>query len=574
MSGKDREDTINKYSIFSLENLINVIWVTSCGIFATIYIVTAAPHLGSTFDEPLYVEEEVGISTGKSMGNLLHVGTMPLPMHIQSTALKIHRLFTGKQLNIETNYEEILRISRLGNLPFLWLLLIFSFRLAKNFGNSWSGRLTVFLLATEPNLLAHSMLATAEIAISSCFILFVFYYIRGRDGSYCQRVLIPTVLFALLLSAKASGLVFGILTMIAVECHRLIWHEAISFQHPIRVKEMIQQIWRASHRFRRETMTIVFLGTVLMCIYCGSDWKAEASFVKWAVALPESSFRTAILWFAEHFRLFPNGLEGIAYQIKHNLKGNGAYLFETWYTKPIWFYFPVAISLKLTIPILFLSLCLVIRSSKILLSPLGIIFVLLFLNSVTYRVQIGIRMILPIICLWFIILGIGYTFIVQSSRYPRIWQGILTVSLGTILWPVLTIWPNPLTFFNLFGGGSENGYLCLSDSNYDWGQGLKELTNWCEEHRDHSTQVWYFGRDPMYGRHPSYTPAILHQFPIKNTADFYTQVHGDYLAVGTTILFGRPHLSPAADISLEEIRKRQPIARTSTFFIYDFTKEP
>ena len=45
--------------------------------------------------------------------------------------------------------------------------------------------------------------------------------------------------------------------------------------------------------------------------------------------------------------------------------------------------------------------------------------------------------------------------------------------------------------------GRRAGWLfVLSDSNYDWGQGLKELLEWRDAHRVDVVDVWYFGLDP------------------------------------------------------------------------------
>ena len=51
-------------------------------------------------------------------------------------------------------------------------------------------------------------------------------------------------------------------------------------------------------------------------------------------------------------------------------------------------------------------------------------------------------------------------------------------------------------------GGPEHGYLLLSDSNYDWGQGLKELARWQEKRAGPGPLAVceYFGTDPAVDR--------------------------------------------------------------------------
>jgi hypothetical protein len=66
----------------------------------------------------------------------------------------------------------------------------------------------------------------------------------------------------------------------------------------------------------------------------------------------------------------------------------------------------------------------------------------------------------------------------------------------------------------------------------------------------------------------------LHCLPVKCPEDVLDRVRGHYLAVGATILYGSLLGDDGAShrVALELLRRRQPVARTSTFFIYDFTR--
>ncbi|SPJ14598.1 hypothetical protein SBDP2_1740003 [Syntrophobacter sp. SbD2] len=64
--------------------------------------------------------------------------------------------------------------------------------------------------------------------------------------------------------------------------------------------------------------------------------------------------------------------------------------------------------------------------------------------------------------------------------------------------------------------------------------------------------------------------------------DFIARFRGRYLAVGTTYLYGgyiieNPNkgqrLEKSALIAIRYLRTIQPVARTTTFLIYDFTDE-
>jgi hypothetical protein len=120
-------------------------------------------------------------------------------------------------------------------------------------------------------------------------------------------------------------------------------------------------------------------------------------------------------------------------------------------------------------------------------------------------------------------------------------------------------WPNGLNYANRLWGGPERTYLLLSDSNSDWGQGLKELTVWQQRHRIDRMDVVYFGTDPSIHRlplRPVFLPELHPESPCESR----------YLAVSTTALYGHTQSATPAAVYL---RSRTPIGRTSTFLIFD-----
>jgi hypothetical protein len=60
-------------------------------------------------------------------------------------------------------------------------------------------------------------------------------------------------------------------------------------------------------------------------------------------------------------------------------------------------------------------------------------------------------------------------------------------------------YPDYIPFFNLPSGGSRGGLNLLSDSNLDWGQDLRLLSKWQDQHSDLPIYMCYFGMaDPAY----------------------------------------------------------------------------
>ncbi len=171
-----------------------------------------------------------------------------------------------------------------------------------------------------------------------------------------------------------------------------------------------------------------------------------------------------------------------------------------------------------------------------------------------------------------------------------LWARALTLSLSysltlliaaSVVWTAsaaLLVWPHGLCYTNVFWGGTEQGYLWLSDSNYDWGQGLKELARWRQRHGDGPLDVWYFGSDPSLPSLPM-REIHFHTLSIKGPEDFIAQVRGHHLAVSTTLLYGSVKASLRSSDSAAEayeqvvavLHGHRPVDRTATFLIYDFT---
>ena len=126
-----------------------------------------------------------------------------------------------------------------------------------------------------------------------------------------------------------------------------------------------------------------------------------------------------------------------------------------------------------------------------------------------------------------------------------------------------------MSYTNSLWGGTERGYLYLSDSNYDWGQGLLELARWQSTHGGGTLDVWYFGSDPRVGA-PPLRLLPLHIMPIEQPQDVLAYAHGR-LAVGTTFLYGTD-VTEAHRQAATFLRTLEPVGRTTTFFIYDLSQ--
>jgi hypothetical protein len=546
----------------------DVAWLAFCLAASTWWCVTASGRLGATFDEPTYIR--LGLEswrTGTSR-RLLDLGTMPLPVHVQTLPLYLWERWRGERFNVDGDMDRLLPVARLGTLPFWWLVLVFGWRAGRQMAGSAGGYFAVAFLAAEPNLLAHAALATTDVAVTAFLLAMVCWFQAGREASWWRRVGLPALWLGLAILCKASGLVFGLVGMVALEAGR----RAVAMPGPWpKARAAIGGV--GGRPFRREATQITLLALAVAFVYCGSDWEPSPSFVRWAHDLPEGPARTSTVWVAEHLRIFSNAGMALARQVRHNVQGHGVYLLSHVAQRAIWYYFPTALTIKATAPLLLLPLLLACLRPRALANWACGLTLVLVIFSLTCRVQTGIRLVLPLLAL--ATAGLGAA-VARAARAPgpraRVLAGLGVAAGLWMAWSSVAVWPHGLCFVNELWGGSAGGYRLLSDSNYDWGQGLKELATWQRRHHVPEVTVLYYGSDPALAR----LPMRKLEWPTVRSFDPSTvpaPLRGRTLAVGTTVLYGSisewDHLKPWVDY----FRQMRPVDRTSTFLIYRFTDQ-
>jgi hypothetical protein len=149
---------------------------------------------------------------------------------------------------------------------------------------------------------------------------------------------------------------------------------------------------------------------------------------------------------------------------------------------------------------------------------------------------------------------------------PRWFAGtLLAVMAGTAAW----VWPHGLSYTNQLWGGVEHGYRHLSDSNYDWGQGLPALKAWNREHNDgQQIGVWYFGTDPAI-LFPPFKAVYVNGLIAGTLEELRTAAGARYFAVSTSLLYGHESELPGHKAILKWFRETKPVGRTQHFFVYD-----
>lgn len=169
------------------------------------------------------------------------------------------------------------------------------------------------------------------------------------------------------------------------------------------------------------------------------------------------------------------------------------------YSRQGWLaYFPVAVAIKTPLASVILVLAglaaLLARRASLRADPVlatGLIgFAVLYLATAVFgNLNIGVRHLLPVYPIGFVLAGAG------AAAWPAVravrWAG--AALLGWLVIAVLLNHPHHLAYFNELIGGPRNGHLYLADSNIDWGQDLKRFARYAREHPEQRFLMCYFG---------------------------------------------------------------------------------
>jgi len=353
----------------------------------------------------------------------------------------------------------------------------------------WFGWMTAVialaLYTLEPNLASHARLVTTDFGVT-CFIFgAVFFLWRTVERWGLMNIGGLAICTAVAVISKFSGLILApilaFLILSAVVTRRLATIRAVGIIVLLCVTSLTV-IW-AVYGFRYQPSS-------------SPTWLYATHADPYAIERVPTLARVAG-WIDGH-RLLPNVYtEGLLIsQARAQLRN--AFLAGEYTQVGWWYYFPVAIMLKTPLTLLILAGFGAGLSVGVKRRP-GIAFVLvpivIYLGwSMTARINIGVRHVLPI-----------YPFLVMSAAVAihHLWtrgrRYLVAAAIGLCTLEAATAYPHTLAFFNVLAGGPSGGIAYLGDSNLDWGQDLKGLKSWMDEHRVETISLGYWGHaDPQY----------------------------------------------------------------------------
>jgi len=329
-----------------------------------------------------------------------------------------------------------LALMRLGILPFFWLACVVVYVWCRHY---FTGRVAVCVVALFtllPPVLAHAGLACTDMALAACLGAAFLALILWAESPTWKRGALLGVAAALAALSKFTALLY----LPAAAILALVLYLATERPAPGRLAALA----------RERARTFAFAVLV-------------GAFVIWAG-----------YWFSFAKVPAPEFFDGLLSAQAHNREGHPGYLLGQYSLNGWWYYFPVALAVKT--PIAFLILLalgsyICIGKFRLTAWRLPLAFSLgILLPAMTSRVDIGVRLILPVY--------IGFSIVAAVGLDRLLTCGILseTVAVALLLWVALSgavCHPDYLSYFNEFAGRDPSRILV--DSDLDWGQDTKRL---------------------------------------------------------------------------------------------------
>lgn len=404
----------------------------------------------------------------------------------------------------------------------------FIFRVAARHCGPIAGLTALGFYAFCPNFLAHSALATSDLAGTLCLTLAAWFFWRHLGCRDWRSGALAGLCSGLALVAKFNGVLLApIYAALAVADAALRGGDGVR-----------------TARFGRNILLCLWQVPVgMMIIWAFFSFRFDVAGAgappldklawDWDQMLGLIGWKAAFIRFATEHRLLPYGW---IYGLTNVLSGAAA--------RPAFLagensihgwreFFPVLLLTKT--PLSFLIAIALAgatglwrwrmaspsgrRERLLFWTPLVVPAAIVFLTAVFSHLNIGHRHILAVYPVLFIAAG---TLVTGSGLLRSVL--CLTLVAGQVVESV-RIRPHYLAFFNPIAGGPMQAYRLVADSSLDWGQGLPALRDWLAANRrsDELVYLSYFGSawPPHYDVRPThFLPAVNIATPPQQRYDY------------------------------------------------------
>jgi 4-amino-4-deoxy-L-arabinose transferase-like glycosyltransferase len=376
-----------------------------------------------------------------------------------------HWLFSGNAILYGAgDYLATLASARAGTPVFFLLGCWIAFAWTRELYGDAAALAALTFFALQPTVLAHAGLATTDMAAAATILAALYAYTHERPALLGLAI-------AAAVASKFSAIVFLPVAMIAMQALQLAVgsRQSTGVHHrPADNRDSSRVAWGPPAYCRLQTANFLTLAIAILAVLAIYRFDAGA---------------------------FVRGIQDLR---AHNAAGHPSYLFGEVRREGWWYYFPVALWFKTTIPLLIAFAYGIRKQTAALVAAFAAILAVAMLS----RISIGVRHVLPLYPLMAMIAAYGITRMRRPVAIAAIVAQIATFALAH---------PDHLAYFNLTAGRDPSRILL--DSNLDWGQDLLRLEKACARRGIDTLHLAYFGSADLRRHHlpklaalPPFTP--------------------------------------------------------------------
>jgi hypothetical protein len=441
----------------------------------------------------------------------------------------------GSRFLHENDAHLITFLSRIPILLVAILLGFFLYRWTKQLAGAWAAAGAVVLYSFNPNIIAHSHYVTTDIGIAAAVFITLYFGVRWLQSPTMRNILLFGIILGIAQLVKFSAvLLYPLFALISLVYAISITSFSDTFLQTLgKFGRILGKYWGTL--FLAGVISLIPIGI----LYAINTWNMPSdrlldlihlqltdnglpgraqSFLLWLIGIPVFSVLT------EYFL-------GLAMVFVRVTGGNTYYFLGEVFTEAQTWYFPIVYLLKESLGVLILlssstllaigsfvkNILQITRTSnsalrywqyitsgiqhRIAFFAMGCFVILYIFLSITGNLNIGIRHLFPIFPFLYVFAAVGAVALWNISKKNTL-RGMLTRSgiLTLFVWVIITPfihYPSYLSYYNELVGGPENGYRYVTDSNYDWGQDLKNLKVWVDTYNHCATNRHTLSEDCM-----------------------------------------------------------------------------
>ena len=407
------------------------------------------PRLSPTYDEPLHLT--AGYSYWKTGQYYLNIYDHPplaemigaIPLIFQNPVLLIqhpswanYRQYSFANLFLYQNKispEKMLNPGRIIILVFSCMLGFFIFKWSSALSGYLAGLVSLIFYVFSSAFISNGTLVTTDLIMVLFFYLSFYTFWNWLNNQSLRNAILTGLCFGLTLCSKFSAIILP---------------------------------------------GIFLIQYFLFYIYNRKNCPVNRFIAHIFIVLGISALTILAVYRFNSISLFFDGLSRTLARLEN---GRSSFLFGQYSTTGWWYYFILVFLIKTPVSLLLAFFTAIILRLKqkfnnnfYNLKTNPVLFLLIpvliyFLIASASKTQIGFRHILPVYPFILIIAG-------SIAAYNRIYKYLLIPVMIWYIFACYKIHPWHISYFNEFIGGSKNGYKYLTDSNIDWGQGLKQFT--------------------------------------------------------------------------------------------------